>query len=185
MPLSHLDEFILALLTGLVMAILLAVLGLWAWAIPKLLRGEPLLSSIPILPLGPARWGGRTVSAVILLYLAANLVAGLGYGAVTGVRSPRAGGRSQRGDGARRRHRGRSTHRPDRTTDGPANRRPTPSPGHSSFTLMLLNAIGSLLVADRCCPRSFVDRRVSRFPSWDSRGSRGPGRSGWGRPPHS
>lgn len=143
MSLLHLDTFILALLTGLVMAILLAVLGIWAWAIPKLLRGEPLLSSVPILPLRPARWGGGTVAAAILLYLAANLVAGIGYGAMSRARGPAPPVDQPQ---ATAKESSSADESPVPSADDADEQNPDAKPRHSSFTMMMLNAVGSLLV---------------------------------------
>ncbi len=145
MPPSHLDQFILFLLSGLVLAVLLAILGLWVWVIPRMWYREPLLSSIPIVPLGPARWGGRTVSAVILLYLASNLAAGIGYGAFNrfqGAPPP-----VDQSAAAKEPATADEPAAPSAAADDAADEQPAAAkPRHSSFTLMLLNAIGSLLV---------------------------------------
>ena len=66
MPPPQPDEFLSAVLGGAVILLAAVLMGGWAWALSRLVRGRPLLSEFPILPLRPARWGGGTVAAVIL-----------------------------------------------------------------------------------------------------------------------
>jgi membrane protease YdiL (CAAX protease family) len=84
---SHLqlDKFVLVVLSSMISTILLAMLSLWGWAFVRLVRGVPLLSETPILPYQPARWSGRTVFAVILLYFCSNIAVGVAFGVVSRV----------------------------------------------------------------------------------------------------
>src|SRR4051794_14392120 len=88
MSLPQLDVLILALLTLLVFLLAVAMVGLWLWAIARPLRGLPLPAPPPILHLQNASWGGWTVFLVILLYVSANVVVGIGYGAIAHAGRP-------------------------------------------------------------------------------------------------
>jgi len=140
MPPSSPDEILTAVLGGVVILLLLVLLGAWAWALSRIVRGMPLLAERAILPMRPARWGGGTVSAMILLYFGVNLFVGQTLGPAIGLKAP-APPQLKDEAPAEAEHADRADERPGEPTERAVE---PPAPG-SYLDLMLLHSIASVL----------------------------------------
>ena len=140
MPPSSPDEILTAVFGGVVILLLTILLGAWAWALSRLVRGMPLLAERAILPLRPARWGGGTVSAMILLYFGVNLFVGQTLGPAIGLKAP-APPQAKDPAPAVAKHADRADERPGE----PIDRAVEPPARGSYLDLMLLHTIASVL----------------------------------------
>jgi membrane protease YdiL (CAAX protease family) len=82
---SH-EEVWIALLGWLIVMVFVGIIGVWGWAIWRLLTGRRLLPEQPMVSDVRATWGLGTISLVLLLYVAVNFLSQWGYLWVAGRR---------------------------------------------------------------------------------------------------
>jgi membrane protease YdiL (CAAX protease family) len=75
---SH-EEVLIALLTGLMAMVFVGMIGVWGWAIWRLVTGRRILPERPMVSGARATWGLGTVLLVLLLYGAVNFLSQWGY----------------------------------------------------------------------------------------------------------
>jgi membrane protease YdiL (CAAX protease family) len=145
MPPPQPDEFLSAALGGVVLLLVAVLMGGWAWALSRLVRGRPLLSESPILPLRPARWGGGTVSVMILLYVGANLVVVQMLGPAVGLKPPSPAEVKEDATRPAAKEEVDRAGPAEEPREEPAGRDDDAHPPESDLALMVLNALASVL----------------------------------------
>jgi membrane protease YdiL (CAAX protease family) len=83
MAVPSLDSILFSALFAILLALVLGMLGVWAWALRRIWSGQPLLPSSAMNPPGEPAWGAFTVFAVIFVYFAVNIGVSRLYAAVT------------------------------------------------------------------------------------------------------
>ncbi len=96
-----LNEILLALVGWLLAMIFAGMIGVWGWAIWRLLTGRPILPEQPMVNVGRANWGAGTILLVLLLYVGRGFADPLGLSLGDRPAAEEARGRSA-GAGRRR-----------------------------------------------------------------------------------
>jgi membrane protease YdiL (CAAX protease family) len=78
------DVILYTLLRALLLSMLLGMVLVWAWALGRFWRGQPILPERPIVPMRRAPWGAVTVFWVVVLYGFVHVEVGRAYAAATG-----------------------------------------------------------------------------------------------------
>jgi membrane protease YdiL (CAAX protease family) len=79
MPKIGPTEILLAVLSTVFLAIVVAIFMSWGWLIWRLLTGQPILPERPMLSRRETPWRGGTILVVFLVYVALSLLISYGY----------------------------------------------------------------------------------------------------------
>ncbi|HZW29820.1 MAG TPA: CPBP family intramembrane glutamic endopeptidase [Isosphaeraceae bacterium] len=79
------EQFLLAIVVWLALALFSGMVLSWIWALRRLVARQPLLPERPLVERNPPPWGGGTVLLVFVTYVLGNVLAFWGYARATGV----------------------------------------------------------------------------------------------------